>query len=87
MPNHFDRGPGGPGGFDGPRGPEFGVPRPPHRPPYDYRRGGFSLGSILLAGAAAAAAGALIGKASQNQTQNTTRKTKDVTNDDDGFVW
>ena len=27
------------------------------------------------------------GKASQNQTQNTTRKTKDVTNDDDGFVW
>lgn len=87
MPNHFDRGPGGPGGFGGPCGPEFGGPRPPHRPPYGYRRGGFGLGSILLAGAAAAAAGALIGKASQNQTQNTTRKTKDVTNDDDGFVW
>lgn len=29
MPNHFDRGPGGPGGFDGPRGPEFGGPRSP----------------------------------------------------------
>ena len=80
MPNHFERGPGGPGGFGGPR-------RPLHRPPYGYRRGGYGLGSILLAGEAAAAAGALIGKASQNQTQNTTRKTKDVTNDDDGFVW
>ena len=56
----------------------------PIAPPYGYRRGGFGLGSILLAGAAA---GALIGKASRNQTQNTTRKTKDVTNDDDGFVW
>lgn len=51
MPNHFDRDPGGPGGFGGPRGPEFGGPRPPHRPPYGYRRGGFGLGSILLAGA------------------------------------
>ncbi len=57
-------------------------------PPHGYRRGcGFGFGSILLAGAAAAAAGALIGKASQNQTQNTTRKTKDVTNDNDDFVW
>lgn len=56
----------------------------PIAPPYGYRRGGFGLGSILLAGAAA---GALIGKSSLNQTQNTTRKTKDVTNDDDGLVW
>lgn len=52
----------------------------PIAPPYGYRRGGFGLGSILLAGA-------LIGKSSLNQTQNTTRKTKDVTNDDDGLVW
>lgn len=72
MPNHFDQETGEPCGFGG--------PRPPHRLPYCYRRGGFGLGSILLAGA-------LIGKSSLNQTQNTTRKTKDVTNDDDGLVW
>lgn len=80
MPNNFDRAPGGPGGFDGPRSLIAHLK-------VIEEAGGFGLGSILLAGSAAAAAGALIGKALQNQTQNTTRKTKDVTNDDDGFVW